>query len=130
MRLPVGFLVALIAGIALPVLAQDAAMTGLTEAQLKTILVGDWTLAVGFGAGPMTISDLQNGQLTVTGKMVLNYDTLAVTRGHVEGDTIILNFNAGTLQGRLTNPRHMEGDILFRGDAKDTAPWFADRVGR
>jgi hypothetical protein len=63
--------------------------------------------------------------------MVLNYDTLTVTRGHVEGDKVTLNFNAGTLEGTLTNPRHMEGKIQFRGDTSgSTAPWFADKVGR
>ncbi len=105
-------------------------MASLTEAQLRQFLVGDWTLAVGFGAGPMSITDLQNGQLSVKGKMVLNYDTLTVTRGHIEGDKVTLNFNAGTLQGNLTNPRHMEGDIQFRGDTTgNTAHWFADKVG-
>jgi hypothetical protein len=61
---------------------------------------------------------------------VLHYDTMRVTRGHIEGDKVTLNFNAGTLQGILTNPRHMEGDILFRGDnTASTAHWFADKVG-
>jgi hypothetical protein len=128
MRLAVGiFLLALSA----PVAAQDISMASLPEAQVKEYLVGDWTLAVGFGAGPMTITDLKDGQLSVTGNMVLNYDTLRVTRGHIEGDKVTLNFNAGTLQGVLTNPRHMEGTILFRGDSSgSTAPWFADKVGR
>ena len=106
-------------------------MASLPETQLRDYLVGDWTLAVGFGAGPMAISDLKDGQLSVTGSMVLNYDTLRVTRGHIDGDKVTLNFNAGTLQGVLTNPRHMEGTILFRGDSSgSTAPWFADKVGR
>jgi hypothetical protein len=128
MRLAVGiFLFAL----CVPAAAQDIAMASLPEAQLRQYLVGDWTLAVGFGAGPMAVSDLKDGQLSVTGSMVLNYDTLRVTRGHMDGDKVTLNFNAGTLQGVLTNPRHMEGTILFRGDSSGgTAPWFADKVGR
>ena len=128
MRLAVGLcLFALIA----PASAQDAAMASLPQEQLKQYLVGDWTLAVGFGAGPMAITDLQDGQLSVTGSMVLNYDTLRVTRGHIDGDKVTLNFNAGTLQGTLTNSRHMEGTILFRGDnSGSAAPWFADKVGR
>jgi opacity protein-like surface antigen len=124
------FLVALAASVASPASAQDASMASLTPEQLKTALVGDWTLSVGFGAGPMTITDVQNGQISVIGKMVLNYDTLTVTRGHIEGDRVTLNFNAGTLQGMLTNPRHMEGEIIFRGDANDIGHWFADRMGR
>jgi hypothetical protein len=114
-----------------PALAQDVSLAALPEAQRKDYLVGDWTLAVGFGAGPMAITDLKDGQLSVTGSMVLNYETLRVTRGHIDGDKVTLNFNAGTLQGTITNPRHMEGTILFRGDSSGTtAPWFADKVGR
>ena len=128
MRIAASFCL-LLAIMAMPAAAQDAAMTSLTEPQLKTLLVGDWTLSVGFGAGPMTITDLKDGQLSVTGKMVLNYDTLTVTRGHIDGDKVTLNFNAGSLQGTLTNPRHMEGNILFRGDTSGSiAPWFADKV--
>src|ERR1700760_3956542 len=103
MRHAVGiFLLAL----SMPAAAQNASMASLSETQLKQYLVGDWTLAVGFGAGPMAITDFKDGQLLVTGSMVLNFDTLKVTRGHLEGDKITLNFNAGILQGVLTNPRH------------------------
>jgi hypothetical protein len=130
MRIAAGFFLFLSIS-AMPAAAQDLAIAALTEPQLKTMLVGDWTLSVGFGAGPMAITDLKDGQLSVSGKMVLNYDTLTVTRGHIDGDKVTLNFNAGTLQGRLTNPRHMEGNILFRGDTSGSiAPWFADKVGR
>lgn len=128
MRLAIAIL---LLGLSAPVAAQDLSLASLPEAQLKDYLVGDWTLAVGFGAGPMTITDLKDGQLSVTGAMVLNHVTLHVTRGHLAGDKVTLNFNAGTLQGVLTNPRHMEGTLLFRGDVSgDAAPWFADKVGR
>jgi hypothetical protein len=133
MRIAAGvcLIAVLMAGAPATAQAQDVSMASLTEAQLQQYLVGDWTLALGFGAGPMSITGLHAGQLSVTGSMVLNYDTLHVTRGHIEGDNVTLNFNAGTLQGKLTNPRHMEGDILFRGDSTSgTAHWFADKVGR
>ena len=83
MRIAAGFCL-LLAISAVPAMAQDTAMASLTEPQLKSLLVGDWTLTVGFGAGPMSITDFKDGQLSVSGKMILNYDTLTVTRGHVE----------------------------------------------
>jgi hypothetical protein len=131
MRIAAGFCLIAVLMVSAPAAAQDVSMASLPEAQLQQYLVGDWTLALGFGAGPMSITGLHDGQLSVKGSMVLNYDTLHVTRGHIEGDKVTLNFNAGTLQGTLTNPRHMEGDILFRGDnTSSTAHWFADKVGR
>ncbi len=109
--------------------AQSPAIAAMSEAQLKPILVGNWMIQMGYGTGPLTIKDLQNGQLTVSGYLPLNITRLIVNHGQISGDKVFLIFGEGTMEGTLTSPTHMEGDIHFRGDdTGSTAHWRADRL--
>jgi hypothetical protein len=114
--------------LAAPAVAQAPTIASMTEAQIKPILVGNWTIEMGFGTGPLTIKDVQNGQLTVSGYLPLNLSRLIIKHGQITSDKIVLLFSEGTMEGRLTTPIHMEGDIHFRGDETgSTARWRADR---
>jgi hypothetical protein len=113
-----------------PAAAQSPAIAAMTEAQLKPILVGNWLINMGYGTGPLTIKDLQDGHLTLSGQLPLTYDKLFLTRGQITGDKIVLFFSLGKAEGTVTSPTHMEGTLSFEGDAtsSSTAKWRADRL--
>jgi hypothetical protein len=116
--------------LALPVAAQTPSIATMSEAQIKPILVGNWLIQMGYGTGPLTIRDVQDGQLTLSGQLPLVYNKLFLTRGRISGDKIVLVFSLGTAEGTVTSPTHMEGTLSFTGDAtaSTTARWHADRL--
>jgi hypothetical protein len=85
---------------------------------------------MGYGTGPLTIRDVQDGKLTLSGQLPLVYNKLFLTRGKINGDKITLIFSQGAAEGTVTSPTHMEGTLSFEGDttASTTARWHADRV--
>ena len=115
---------------ALPVAAQTPSIATMSEAQIKPILVGNWLINMGYVPGPLTIRDVQDGQLTLSGRLPLVYNQLFLTRGRISGDKITLVFSLGTAEGTVTSPTHMEGTLSFTGDAtaSTTAHWHADKV--
>jgi len=110
--------------------AQAQAIATMTEAQIKPIMVGNWAIQMGYGAGPLTIKDVQDGQIKLSGQLPLVYNKLFLTRGRISGDKIVLVFGLGTAEGTVTSPTHMEGTLSFTGDATNstTARWHADRL--
>ena len=116
--------------LALPAAAQTVLIATMSEAQIKPILVGNWLIQMGYGTGPLTIKDVQDGQLTLSGQLPLVYNKLFLTRGRISGDKIVLVFSLGTAEGTVTSPTHMEGTLSFTGDAttSTTAHWHADRL--
>ena len=116
--------------LALPVAAQTPSIATMSEAQIKPILVGNWLINMGYVPGLLTIRDVQDGQLTLSGRLPLVYNQLFLTRGRINGDKITLVFSLGTAEGTVTSPTHMEGTLSFTGDAttSTTAHWHADKV--
>jgi hypothetical protein len=123
-----GLFFAAMMALALP--AQAQAIATMSEAQIKPILVGKWAINMGYGPGPLTIKEVQDGQLTLSGQLPLVYDRLFLNRGRINGDKITLIFSLGTAEGTVTSPIHMEGTLSFTGDTSNstTAHWHADRV--
>jgi hypothetical protein len=120
----------LLLALSFPAAAQAPAIADMSEAQIKPILVGNWLIQMGYGTGPLTIKDVQDGQLTLSGQLPLVYNKLFLTRGRISGDKIVLVFSLGTAEGIVTSPTHMEGTLSFTGDATNstTARWRADRL--
>ena len=109
----------------------QTAIAAMTEAEIKPVLIGTWSLDVGDGPSTFAITDVQNGQLSVRGPMMLTYGAIMICRGQITGDKIILDVNSATLDGTMTSPTYMEGTLSFRGDT--TSPvthWHADKVER
>ena len=125
-----GISFALMMALLLPAAAQTSPIATMSEAQIRPILVGNWLIQMGYGTGPLTIKDVQDGQITLSGQLPLVYNKLFLTRGRISGDKIVLVFSLGTAEGTVTSPTHMEGTLSFTGDAtaSTTARWHADRL--